>query len=104
MAPKLAPSFVRSSMMVTMQAERAGAEEVVVRLTYDEALVLSDFLYRWSRGGFECAIEVTDPAESLLLDNLCSSFEPVIDEVFAADYQDIVEAARRRLAAAPDSD
>jgi len=91
-------------MMVTMQAERAGAGEVVVRLTRDEALVLSDFLDRWSRGGFECAIEVTDPAESLLLNNLCSSFEPVIDEVFAADYQDIVEAARRRLAATADSD
>lgn len=37
--------------MVLMQVERAGAEDVVVRLTYDEALVLSDFLDRWSRTG-----------------------------------------------------
>jgi hypothetical protein len=89
---------------VLMQVERAGEEDVVVRLTYDEALVLSDFLDRWSRTGFERAIEVTDRAESLLLDNLCASFERVIDEVFAADYQYIVEAARRRVAAATDSD
>ena len=50
------------------------------------------------------AIEVADPAESLILDSLCGSFEPVIDEVFAADYQDIVEAARRRHVGATDSD
>ncbi len=62
------PTFRQSNMMGTMQTEREGTNEVVVR------------------------------------HNLCASFEPVIDEVFANEYRDIVEAARRRLAPATDSD
>ncbi len=98
------PTFRQSNMMGTMQTEREGTNEVVVRLSYDEALVLSDLLDRWYRAGFEQVIQINDPAETGLLDNLCASFEPVIDEVFANEYRDIVEAARRRLAPATDSD
>lgn len=43
---KRTPAPRRSRMTVTMQAGRAGTGEVVVRLSYDEALVLSDFLDR----------------------------------------------------------
>ena len=65
MAPKLAPSFMGSSMMVTMQVERAGADEVVVRLTYDEALLLSVS----SAGGRTVASNV--PLRSPILQNPC---------------------------------
>ncbi len=91
-------------MIGTMQTQRVGTDEVVVRLSNDEALVLSDLLDRWYRSGFEQVSQINDPAESMLLDNLCASFEPVIDEVFADGYGDVVEAARRRLAPATDSD
>lgn len=87
-----------------MEVDRTGADEVVVRLTYDEALVLSEFLDRWYRVGFEHAIEVVDPSESRVLDTLCAAFEPMIDEVFAADYLDILGAARHRLSRTTDSD
>ncbi len=91
-------------MMETMRTERAGTEEVVVRLLYDEALVLSDLLDRWCGAGFAQVIQIDDPAETVLLDNLCASFEPVIGGVFADDYREAVEEARRRLAPATDRD
>jgi len=34
-----------------VDAERMSPEEVVVRLTYGEAFVLSDMLSRWERDG-----------------------------------------------------
>jgi hypothetical protein len=56
-SPWWLPSWLPAvgSSMVLMQIQRAVADEVVVRLTYDEALVLSDLLVRWSRSGFERA-------------------------------------------------
>lgn len=88
-----------------MRTERGGKDEVVIRLSYDEALVMSDLLDRWCRAGYEQVTQISDPAESGLLDDLCASFEPVIDEVFSDDYRDVVEGARRRIApATPDSD
>ncbi|HSR85213.1 MAG TPA: hypothetical protein VLM11_13645 [Streptosporangiaceae bacterium] len=82
-------------MISTRRTDRGGTDAVVVRLSYDEALVLSDLLDRWQRAGYEQVTQIIDPAESRLLDDLCASFEPVIDEVFADDYRDVVEAARR---------
>jgi hypothetical protein len=39
---------VSSSTMIRMKTVRAAQDEVLVRLSYDEALVLSDLLDRWS--------------------------------------------------------
>jgi hypothetical protein len=80
-----------------MEVDRSAADEVVVLLSYDEALVLSDLLHRWSEAGFGQPYEIADRAERLLMNDLCASFEPVIDEVFSPDYSDVVAAARRRL-------
>jgi len=38
-----------SSMMFNMQTDRPAADEVVVRLSYDEAFILSEMLDRCSR-------------------------------------------------------
>jgi hypothetical protein len=91
-------------MIRIMRTERRGPDEVAIQLSYDETLVLSDLLDRWQRAGFEQVTLTDDPADRGLLDDLCASFEPVIDEVFADNYGDVVEAARRRIApATPDS-
>jgi hypothetical protein len=42
-------------MMTNVQANRPMPDEVVVRLSYDEAFVLSDFLDRWSQAGVRSA-------------------------------------------------
>ncbi len=81
-----------------MQTERVAEDEVAVRFSYDEALVLSDFLDRWYRDEAKQTLPAADRAEVRVLDDLCASFEPVIDEVFADDYAQVVEAARRRIA------
>ena len=86
-----------SSMMFNMQTDRPAADEVVVRLSYDEAFILSEMLDCWYQAGFDQLYEIADRAERRLLDDLCASFEPVVDEVFAADYLDVLAAARRRL-------
>jgi hypothetical protein len=53
-------------MMTNMQTNRPLPDEVVVRLSYDEAFVLSDFLDRWSQAGFD------QPHQ------LCSNRTPII--------------------------
>jgi len=85
--------------MNSRRASRPSRDEVLVPLSYDEALVISDLLSRWYDQGYE-ALDLKDPAERRVLDGLCAAFEPVIDEAFAADYAEIVAAARRRITAA----
>jgi hypothetical protein len=88
-----------------METERFGKDEVTVRLSCDEALVLSGLLDRWCRGdGSQRILRTDDRADSRVLDDLCASFEPVIDEVFADNHGEVVEAARRRIAPAASPD
>jgi hypothetical protein len=77
---------------------RIAKDEVRISLSYDEALVLSDLLHRWLPNGDQQARQF-DPTEKRVLDDLNASFEPVIDEAFAADYAEVVAAARLRLVA-----
>jgi hypothetical protein len=81
------------------RASRPSHDEVLVPLSYDEALVLSDLLARWYEQGYQ-ALDLKDPAEKRVLDDLCATFEPVIDEVFSANYAEVVTAARQRIRAA----
>jgi hypothetical protein len=62
-------------------------------------VVLSDLLARWYEQGYH-ALDLKDPAEKRLFDDLCATFEPVIDEVFSANYAEVVAAARQRISAA----
>ena len=71
------------------------AEEVTLRLTQDEALVLADYLHRWSETDNAAFI---DEAERTALDNLLSVLEKADDgTAFAADYDARIAAARERL-------
>ena len=85
--------------MNSRRASRPSPDEVLVRVSYDEVLVLSDLLARWYEQGYQ-ALDFKDPAEKRVLDALCATFEPVIDEAFSSDYGKVVAAARQRIRAA----
>lgn len=82
-----------------MQIDRSSADQVIIRLSCDEALVLSDAVSRWDTHGEDQPPTVDHEAERFVFCDMAASFEPVIDEVFNADYGHIVDGARRRVAA-----
>ena len=68
---------------------------VELKLTKDEALVLFEFLCRFSN---DDALAIDDQAEERALWNLQCVLEKVImEEPFSPDYKSILEAARNRL-------
>jgi hypothetical protein len=69
-------------------------DQVEVRLTPDEALVLFEFLFRYSDSD---ELRVADQAEQRALWNLCCLLEKQLAEPFKADYVELLEAARSRL-------
>jgi hypothetical protein len=69
-------------------------EEVVIKLTKDEALVLFEFLSRFSD---EDKVSIEDQAEQRALWNLACVFEKVLVEPFSENWPDIISEARERL-------
>ncbi|WP_127559257.1 hypothetical protein [Saccharospirillum alexandrii] len=69
-------------------------DEVEIRLTKDEALVLFEFLSRFSN---EDKLSIQDQAEARALWNLTCVFEKTLAEPFSVDWNEIVERARDRL-------
>lgn len=78
-------------------------EGVVIHLTYSEAFVLSDLIFRWIGGGragnlYRDRPELfQDQAEELILSDLNSTFEPLIDEVMSRNYASFLEKARQKV-------
>lgn len=69
-------------------------EEVTLKVTKDEALVLFDFLSRFSN---EDKLSIQDQAEERALWNLTCVFEKQLAEPFDKNWPHIIEAARNRL-------
>lgn len=69
-------------------------EEVAINLTKDEALVLFEFLSRFSD---EDRLSIEDQAEQRALWNLTCILEKVLAEPFSEDWSNIIFAARERL-------
>ena len=67
---------------------------VELKLTTDEALVLFEFLCRFSH---EDDLAIHDQAEERALWNLQCVLEKVLLEPFSPEYNALVEAARNRL-------
>jgi hypothetical protein len=67
---------------------------VSLSLTADEALVLFEFLQRFSD---EDCLRIEDQAEQRVLWNLCSMLEKSLSVPFAADYSIRLAEARDRL-------
>ncbi|RKN12026.1 hypothetical protein D7319_03760 [Streptomyces radicis] len=74
--------------------------EIVIRLTPDEALVLSDWLERVQMT--DLGRLVGDPAVWAPLHRIAGTLDRSLVGIFAADYAERLEAARRRLGPAPD--
>ena len=68
--------------------------EVEIRLTPDEALVLFEFL---SRSSDSDEWRVADQVEKRALENLGCLLEKQLVEPFHHDYAGLLQAARRRL-------
>ncbi|HEV8366858.1 MAG TPA: hypothetical protein VGQ39_02810 [Pyrinomonadaceae bacterium] len=66
-------------------------ERVSVELTSSEALVLFEFLARFSN---DDSLKIEDQAEERILGNLFASLESVLVEPLAGNYQDLLEKAR----------
>jgi hypothetical protein len=69
-------------------------EDVTVTLTADEAVVLFEFLQRFSTTD---KLTIEDQAEERALWNLCCVFEKTLVVPFEASYQEALTAARDRL-------
>lgn len=69
-------------------------ENVQIEITKDEALVLFEFLSRFSE---TATFEIEDQAEERALWNLTCVLEKILVEPFHPDYLDIIKAARDRL-------
>ncbi len=67
--------------------------EIHVRLTADEALVLSDWLFKWQ----DQDTLVDDASVQVPLRRIGALLEKKVPMIFASDYTEQVEAARQRL-------
>ena len=68
--------------------------EVEIKLTKDEALVLCDFVSRFSN---EDKLSIQDQSEERVLWNLTCVLEKQLAEPFSPEWDKIIEAARNRL-------
>jgi len=76
------------------------ADQIVVELTKDEALVLHDFLARASMRrlrGEEMDYNVEHAAEAVVLASIEGDLERVLAEPFAANYGALIERAREQV-------
>jgi hypothetical protein len=75
----------------------AEQRSVSLELTYDEALVLFEWMHRHEDENYSGQFFL-DKAERVAVYSLTASLEPLIDEVFSSNYGDVIEAAKTRLA------
>jgi hypothetical protein len=72
----------------------SAKQEISIELSSDEALVLFDFLSRYSESN---RLEVTDQAEQRVLWDVCALLERVLVEPFSDKYDDLLQGARGRV-------
>ena len=81
-----------------MDANKESSGNISLRLSYPEAVVLAELLWRWERDGTQDKLPLADQAEQRVLWDLTASFEPLIDEVFDKDaYGAVLSHSRRQV-------
>ncbi len=70
-------------------------QSVTIELTYDQALVLCEFFARFQDDN---TLAFAHPAEYLALARIAGQLDHSVSEMFLPDYQEILEAARARVA------
>ena len=78
-----------------------AGDAVTIRLSHDQALVLSDFLGRFDDTD---RLEFAHPAEFYALSAIAGQLESTLVELFDPRYGALVGAARERLAGDHDGD
>ncbi|MFL6227672.1 MAG: hypothetical protein ACJ741_02705 [Pyrinomonadaceae bacterium] len=68
--------------------------QISIVLPHDEALVLFEFLSRFSERE---KLQIEDPAEARALWNVQAALEELLTEPFTSDYQELVNQARQRV-------
>jgi hypothetical protein len=66
-------------------------ERIKIYLTSSEALVLFEFLSRFSSAG---SLDIVDQAEERVLWDICSNLEGTLDQPLAEDYDALIAKAR----------
>ncbi|KPC64457.1 hypothetical protein [Streptomyces chattanoogensis] len=69
--------------------------QITIRLTADEALVFSDWLERVQMTDLGRVVD--DPAVWAPIHRLAGTLDTALPEIFASDYGERLDAARRRL-------
>ncbi|MBD0707513.1 MULTISPECIES: hypothetical protein [unclassified Streptomyces] len=77
-------------------------EQITIQLTPDEALVLSDWLERVQMTDLSRLVD--DAAVWAPIHRLAGTLDKALPGIFAADYSERLEAARRRLRPSADDD
>ncbi|MFE2867155.1 hypothetical protein [Embleya sp. NPDC059259] len=72
-----------------------GDGRVTITLTSDEALVLSDWLYRLQMTDLSRVVD--EPAVWAPIHRIAGTLDKALPELFAPDYNQRLEAARERL-------
>lgn len=69
-------------------------QPIHLTLTADEALVLFEFVSRFSESD---KLTLADPAEAAILWNMCNQLERLLAEPFSPKYADLLATARERV-------
>lgn len=69
-------------------------EKVQINLSKNEAIVLFEFLSRFSN---EDVLEISDQSESRVLWNMLCDLEKVLSEPFSESYKEILENAHQKV-------
>jgi hypothetical protein len=77
--------------------DHVNDETVTMKLTPDQAFVLSDWLYEVMDKSDQLSALVTDRAVWSPLYTISGTLDKALPEVFVPDYVDRLNAARRRL-------
>lgn len=71
-----------------------SGETIKIELNSDEALILFEFLSRYSETD---TLTIEDQAEQRILWNLCCDLEKLLVERFSENYRELLETARSRI-------
>ncbi len=78
-----------------MDASKQPSGDIALQLSYAEAVVLAEMLWRWEREGTQESLPLADQAEQRILWDLTAVFEPLIDEVFDKEgFESVVSHSR----------
>jgi hypothetical protein len=84
-----------------MDASGSTTNDVTIRLSGDEALVLFDALAGWESSGELARLTASDRAAQRVFSDLVASFEPLVDVVFSSDFAKHLQRAQAAVLRAP---